>query len=147
MPEGNFTKKEPVAQVFSCKFCKISENTFFIKHFWATASFYSVCWILGEVLSKVLFFRINTPSNYLVSYVIADFTETKRIDMVSQIYLRSFIFETIHEEVFSNIMFLRFYAEVGTKSCHWQKGVLLHLRSNIIKNTHEVVYFLVKLHL
>ena len=31
-------KKEALAQVFSCEFCKISRNTFFIEHFWATAS-------------------------------------------------------------------------------------------------------------
>ena len=34
----NFIKKEALAQVFSCKFCKISKNTFFIEHLWATAS-------------------------------------------------------------------------------------------------------------
>ena len=28
----NFIKKETLAQVFSCKFCKISKNTFFIEH-------------------------------------------------------------------------------------------------------------------
>ena len=27
----NFTKKEPLAQVFSCEFCKISKNTFFYR--------------------------------------------------------------------------------------------------------------------
>ena len=35
----NFIKKETLAaQVFSCEFCEISENTFFAEHFWATAS-------------------------------------------------------------------------------------------------------------
>ena len=28
----NFIKKETLAQVFSCEFCKISKNTFFIEH-------------------------------------------------------------------------------------------------------------------
>ena len=32
----NFIKKETMAQVFSCEFCKISKNTFFIEHFWRT---------------------------------------------------------------------------------------------------------------
>ena len=27
-----------MAQVFSCEFCKISQNTFFTEHLWATAS-------------------------------------------------------------------------------------------------------------
>ena len=34
----NFIKIEALAQVFSCEFCKISKNTFFIEHVWATAS-------------------------------------------------------------------------------------------------------------
>ena len=31
-------KKETLAQVFSCEFCEISKNTFFIEHLRATAS-------------------------------------------------------------------------------------------------------------
>ena len=34
----NFIKKEILAQVFSCEFCDISKNTFFIEHLQATAS-------------------------------------------------------------------------------------------------------------
>ena len=34
----NFIKKESLAQVFSCEFCEISKNTFFIEHLWATTS-------------------------------------------------------------------------------------------------------------
>ena len=34
----NVIKKETLAQVFSCEFCRILKNTFFIKHIWATAS-------------------------------------------------------------------------------------------------------------
>ena len=30
----NFIKKEILAQVFSCKFCKISKSTFFTEHLW-----------------------------------------------------------------------------------------------------------------
>ena len=38
-PEAcNLIKKEPWAQVFSCKFCEISQNTYFTEHLWATAS-------------------------------------------------------------------------------------------------------------
>ena len=38
-PEAfNFIKKETLAQVFSCTYCEISWNTFFIQHLWATAS-------------------------------------------------------------------------------------------------------------
>ena len=35
---GNFIKKEPLTQVFSCEFCEISKNTFFTEHLWTTAS-------------------------------------------------------------------------------------------------------------
>ena len=31
-------KKETLAEVFSCKFCEISKNTFFTEHFQVTAS-------------------------------------------------------------------------------------------------------------
>ena len=34
----NFIKKENMAQVFSCEFCKIFKNTSFTEHFRATAS-------------------------------------------------------------------------------------------------------------
>ena len=34
----NFIKKETLEQLFSCKFCEISKNTFFIEHLRATAS-------------------------------------------------------------------------------------------------------------
>ena len=30
----NFIKKETLAQVFSCEFCEIFKNTFFIEHLW-----------------------------------------------------------------------------------------------------------------
>ena len=39
MPEGcNFIKKVTVAQVFSCEFCEIFKNTYFIEHLRTTAS-------------------------------------------------------------------------------------------------------------
>ena len=34
---ASFIKKETLAQVFSCEFCKISKNTIFAEHLWATA--------------------------------------------------------------------------------------------------------------
>ena len=34
----NFIKKETLTQVFSCKFCEISKNTFFTEHLWMAAS-------------------------------------------------------------------------------------------------------------
>ena len=38
MPEAcNFIKKEALAQVFSCEYCEIFRNTFFIEHLWVTA--------------------------------------------------------------------------------------------------------------
>ena len=34
----HFIKKEALAQVFSCEFFEISENTFSTEHLWTTAS-------------------------------------------------------------------------------------------------------------
>ena len=34
----NFSKKDTLAQVFSCEFCEISKNTFSVEHLWVTAS-------------------------------------------------------------------------------------------------------------
>ena len=34
---ATLAKKETLAQVFSCEFCEISNNTFFIEHLWTTA--------------------------------------------------------------------------------------------------------------
>ena len=34
----NFIKKETLAQMFSCDFCEIWQNTFFTEHLWTTAS-------------------------------------------------------------------------------------------------------------
>ena len=33
----NFIKKEAVAQMFSCEFCKIFKNSFFTEQLWAAA--------------------------------------------------------------------------------------------------------------
>ena len=38
----DFIKKETLAQVFSCKFCEISKNTFCTEHLLATASVYDI---------------------------------------------------------------------------------------------------------
>ena len=37
----NFIKQEAPKQEFSCAFCEIYKNTFFIEHFRATASFFT----------------------------------------------------------------------------------------------------------
>ena len=39
-------RKETLAQVFSCEFCKISRNTFFTGHLWAIAS---ILWNLNKM--------------------------------------------------------------------------------------------------
>ena len=38
MLDGNFTKKETLAQAFSCQFCEISKNAFSTEHLQTTAS-------------------------------------------------------------------------------------------------------------
>ena len=42
----HFFKKKTLAQMFSCKFCEISKNTFFAEHLWTTAS---------EIFNKLLY--------------------------------------------------------------------------------------------
>ena len=37
---SSFTKKEALAQVFSCEFCEILKNTFFTENLWTIASSY-----------------------------------------------------------------------------------------------------------
>ena len=32
LPGSKFIKKEAVAQVFSCKFCEVFKNAYFVKH-------------------------------------------------------------------------------------------------------------------
>ena len=49
----NFIKKETLAQVFSYEVCKISKNTFFTKHVWATASAHVINLLLLFILESV----------------------------------------------------------------------------------------------
>ena len=49
----NFIEKETLAQVFSCEFYEISKNTFFTKHFWATAS------TLPKINRSKIFYVVN----------------------------------------------------------------------------------------
>ena len=45
-----FIKKETLAQMFSCEFCKISKNTFLTEHLWATGSVITMnCFLSVEV--------------------------------------------------------------------------------------------------
>ena len=47
-------RKTPLAQVFSYEFCEISKNTFFIEHFWATASgVYNISSVFSKFLCHV----------------------------------------------------------------------------------------------
>ena len=57
----NFIKKEVLAQVFSCEFCKISKNTFFTEHFWTTASvdYYQAKHIQQLEWRKICFYSSN----------------------------------------------------------------------------------------
>ena len=62
----NFIKKEALAQVFSCEFSEISNNTFFTKYLWATASYHnlqdlSICLRISNKLN-----RINRWVNYFL---------------------------------------------------------------------------------
>ena len=53
----NFIKKEALAQVFSCEFCKVSKNTFLTEHLWKTVS--KICFHL--VLSSIYLILRRIP--------------------------------------------------------------------------------------
>ena len=57
LPEAcNFMKKETLAQVFSCEFCVISNNTFFIEHLrWLLLKFY-IFFLFNFVPQQILNF-------------------------------------------------------------------------------------------
>ena len=55
--------------MFSCEFCKISNNTFFIEHLWATASVYIFQVIQkGVGLRGQFLFRVTVLGKQLHSY-------------------------------------------------------------------------------
>ena len=53
----NLIKRETLAQVFSCEFCEISQNTFFTEHLWATAS------VSLQIMTRKIFFFKNYTQN------------------------------------------------------------------------------------
>ena len=69
----NFIKKETLAQVFSCEFCKISKNTFFIDYLRVTAfvttqlQLVKVSWISSTSIMQILLCLIWTPQHIFVN--------------------------------------------------------------------------------
>ena len=64
----NSIKKETLIQVFSCEFCEVSKNTFFIEHLWATASkcnerFRQTPCCIKMKVKKISQTKINDTSN------------------------------------------------------------------------------------
>ena len=71
-----------MAQVFSCEFCEISNNTFFTEHLWIPAS------VKRMFTLKFLY----DESNFFLLYTKACSTETKDIKWINSLqmlYLRS----------------------------------------------------------
>ena len=66
-PQANFIKKETLAQVFSCEFCKISKNTFFTEHLWTTASEVKNKWLFGRNIVRT-FYR-----NHLITWMLSNY--------------------------------------------------------------------------
>ena len=59
----NFTKKETLAQVFSCEFSEILKNTFFTEHFRTSASFWIWEWKSHETLTIYNFWKKKRKKN------------------------------------------------------------------------------------
>ena len=49
----NFIKKETLAQVFSCNFCEISKNTFYIKRLWLLLLKIRTIWIISATAELI----------------------------------------------------------------------------------------------
>ena len=65
----NFINKETLAQVFSCKFCDISKNTFFTKHLWEIAPGLQIHWNWNiQFLSLKNQFYKRITSTGIISY-------------------------------------------------------------------------------
>ena len=66
----NFIKKETLAQVFSCEFCEISENTFFTEPLCTTASLMSLSKIpfSGYVKQIITYYNDDTEDFVLIIF-------------------------------------------------------------------------------
>ena len=75
----NFTKKEAVAQVFSCKFCQISKNTFSYRIPLVAASVcLNVCLHLRQNVSCVKFMKsIELDTKFAVSLILKSLLTSK----------------------------------------------------------------------
>ena len=58
--------KKTLAQAFSCHFCEISQNIFFTKHLWTTASEHLKCRSLQQYLTGFVNYCFKTPSQMFV---------------------------------------------------------------------------------
>ena len=66
-PTFNFIKKETLAQVFSCKFCKTFKNNFFIEHLWwfqlSSGYLQTLFQLKIEILNSKISQRLRTQLN------------------------------------------------------------------------------------
>ena len=94
----SFIKKETLAQVFSCKFCEISKNTFFTEHLWTTAS--NVCFVwVSKCFQNICYAAENsktTKSKTVVEYIILVSYRIHQVRQTglkpSQTHLKIFLF-------------------------------------------------------
>ena len=62
----SFIKKEALAQVFYCEFCKISKNAFFTEGLWATASEFVTEMLIFTSSRSQMFFKLSVLKNFAV---------------------------------------------------------------------------------
>ena len=65
----NFIKKETLAHVFSCEFCKISKNTFLTEHLWTTASIQTVWELQPTVVWSRLLVKEERAATWWNAYL------------------------------------------------------------------------------
>ena len=72
-------KKETLAQVFSCEFCKIYRNTFFTEHLRATASAFIFSTSAFFLIRLSFEYFLKVPSRFIVCYLYLVFFNVIRI--------------------------------------------------------------------
>ena len=115
----NFIKKEALAQVFSCEFCEISENTFFTGHVW---------WLLLGV-SWMLLWTVDICLLLVLNFVFHS------LHLISASY-SSFIIQTSSESASFSSFKYRFLSsvEAATRGVLWKKLFLKNSRNCLFFN-------------
>ena len=88
----SFIKRETLKQVFSCEFCEISKNTFFIEHlWWQLLAVSGRCPVEKMFLKITQFFQENSESESASNFILkrASGTESGKFQVNFAKFLRT----------------------------------------------------------